>query len=93
MQVLSLKQNHSRVHKAGIFPGGLLLLIAICMVPSVAHAQFRASIQGTVTDPTGAVIPGATVTLTDITTNHQQTATTTGAAVYTLTLCLRTNSL
>ena len=41
-------------------------------------AQFRASIQGTVSDPTGAIIPGATVTLTDTTTNHTDTATTNG---------------
>lgn len=32
---------------------------------SAAHAQFRASLTGTVTDPTGAVVPGAQVTLTD----------------------------
>ncbi len=33
-------------------------------------AQFRASLQGSITDPTGAIIPGATVTLTDKATNH-----------------------
>ncbi len=30
-----------------------------------AHAQFRTSLQGSVTDPQGSVIPGATLTLKD----------------------------
>ena len=38
---------------------------------------------GVVTDPSGAVVPGATVTLTDTSTNHTDTATTTAAGVYT----------
>jgi hypothetical protein len=36
----------------------------------VAHAQFRTSVQGVVTDPTGAVIPGATLTLKNNATNE-----------------------
>ena len=35
-----------------------------------ANAQYRTSIQGVVTDSTGAVIPGATLTLTDLGTNQ-----------------------
>ncbi len=58
-----------------------LLVLFLAGVP--ARAQFRASIQGTVADPTGAVIPGATVTLHDTSTNHTVTATTSGAGVYT----------
>jgi hypothetical protein len=46
---------------AGIF------LFHLLAVP--ANAQFRTSIQGTVQDPQGAVIPGATLTLTDEGTN------------------------
>ena len=49
---------------------------------SAAHAQFRTSIQGTVTDPTGAVIPGAALTLTDTDTNHVVTATSNTSGVY-----------
>lgn len=36
----------------------------------VAHAQFRTSIQGVVTDATGAVVPGATLTLKNNSTNE-----------------------
>ena len=48
----------------------------------LAHAQFRASIQGTVTDPQGAVIPGATVTLTDTDNGQSQTSVSNDAGVY-----------
>ena len=49
---------------------------------SSASAQFRASIQGTVTDPEGKVVPGATLTLTDNDTNRVLTATSNGSGVY-----------
>src|SRR5580692_9762781 len=44
------------------------LLLLLLAVP--AHAQFRTSIQGAVTDPQGAVIPGATLTLKNQSTNE-----------------------
>jgi hypothetical protein len=43
----------------------LLLFLALS-----AQAQFRTSIQGVVTDPTGALIPDATLTLTNLETNE-----------------------
>lgn len=61
----------------------MLLLGGICALTFPAFGQFRASIQGTVADPTGAVIPGATVTLTDTTNNHTMTTTSSAAGVYT----------
>jgi hypothetical protein len=70
-------------HKSGRFFVLLLLLVASFALVLPARAQFRASIQGTVTDPTGAIIPGATVTLTDNSTNHTVTTTTSGSGVYT----------
>jgi len=45
-------------------------------------AQFRAGIQGTVTDPNGALIPGATVTLISQETNTQRVVTTSSVGVY-----------
>jgi hypothetical protein len=48
----------------------------------VANAQFKASIQGTVTDNTGAVVAGATVTLTSNETNQTQTTQTGDGGFY-----------
>ncbi len=47
-----------------------------------AHAQFRASIQGTVTDTTGAAIPNASLTLTDTDTGRVQNATSNASGTY-----------
>jgi Carboxypeptidase regulatory-like domain len=47
----------------------LVLGAAMVLSATFAHAQYRASIQGSVTDSTGAVIPGASLTLTDISNN------------------------
>ncbi len=59
-----------------------LALAAVSLGTLAAHAQFRASIQGTVTDNTGAVIPGATVTLTDTDNGHILTATSNESGTY-----------
>jgi len=55
---------------------GLLCLWQPC------YAQYSANVQGTVTDPTGAVVPGATVTLTNTATAIQDTATTNSSGAY-----------
>ena len=60
------------------------LLLVVCAAGSgMAHAQFRASLTGTVTDPSGAVVPGATVKLTDTLNGHVLTAVTNESGVYT----------
>ena len=46
-----------------IFPL-LLLALVVSLFPSAARSQTTATISGTVQDPSGAVIPGAQVTLT-----------------------------
>ncbi|HEY7354018.1 MAG TPA: TonB-dependent receptor [Terriglobales bacterium] len=47
-----------------------------------ALAQYRGSLRGTVTDPQGAVISGATVTLTDTNTGHTLTSTSDANGIY-----------
>jgi hypothetical protein len=49
---------------------------------SPAFAQFRTSIQGVVTDPQGEVVPGATLTLKNISTNETVTRTSNGEGVF-----------
>lgn len=53
----------------------LVVLALVALLPLPAHAQYNASLQGTVIDQQGAVIPGATVSLTDKETNHTITTT------------------
>ena len=57
------------------------MLLFLVTAPPL-HAQYRASIQGVVTDNTGAVIPGATLTLTNLGTNEVQVRTSDGAGVF-----------
>ena len=54
-----------------------ILAFVVCVVPA-ANAQSRnySSVQGTVTDPTGAVIPGATVEIRNPVSHFERTATT-----------------
>jgi hypothetical protein len=52
---------------------------------SAAAAQFRASIQGTVTDASGAVVAGATVTVTNQETSKSQQVTTSDEGFYRVT--------
>jgi hypothetical protein len=56
------------------------LLFVLLAVP--AHAQFRTSIQGVVTDPNAAVVPGATLTLTDLATNKTIVQTSNGEGIF-----------
>ena len=63
--------------------GVLLVLGAAVLAAPAAHAQYNASIQGTITDTQGAVVPNATVVLTNTETNQVTTHTTSGAGVYT----------
>jgi hypothetical protein len=49
----------------------LSIVTALLLIPA-AHAQYRASIQGVVSDAQGGVIPGAKLTLTNTATNEAQ---------------------
>jgi hypothetical protein len=60
----------------------LSLVVCVILSTVMAHAQYRASIQGVVTDPQGAVVSGATITLSNNETNHAQITTSNDAGVY-----------
>ena len=59
-----------------------LLVVFSLLSPTLVHAQYRTSIQGVVTDPTGAVVPGATLTLTNPATGQKQVRTSNDVGVY-----------
>ena len=59
----------------------LCCLVTLSLAVS-ASAQFKASIQGTVTDPSGAVISGATVMVTNQETGKAQQVTTSDDGFY-----------
>jgi hypothetical protein len=75
MQVIDPKNTLKQIRKEtktlptsiAWWPPALLLLVFLVLP---AQAQYRTSIQGAVTDPQGAVIPGATLTLKDQATNE-----------------------
>src|ERR1700681_5092347 len=58
----------------------MLCLACACNAP--LFAQFSSSIEGTVTDPSSAAVPGATITLLNQGTGIKITATTNGAGYY-----------
>ena len=59
-----------------------LIFFAGMFMASSAHAQFRTSVQGVVTDPTGAAIPGATLTLKNNSTNETVVRTSDSTGVF-----------
>ncbi len=60
----------------------LFMLVAIALTSGIAFAQYRASIQGTVTDTQGGVIPGTKLTLTNLQTNETQERTSNEVGIY-----------
>ncbi len=59
------------------------IIVALCVLPSFLFAQVnQARMLGTVTDQSGGVIAGATVTVTDVQKNVSRTLTTDSAGEY-----------
>src|SRR5260370_16979036 len=58
-----------------------LVCFSLLLVP-IAQAQYRASRRGRVTDPQGAVVSGATVTLVDTGTKHTLVSTSDANGIY-----------
>jgi hypothetical protein len=65
-----------------LFRGAIVVCFLSMFLP-VARAQYRGGLQGAVVDAQGAVVEGATVTLTNLDTNHTQQTTTGPGGVYT----------
>ena len=53
-----------------------MILCSLMFVAHGAYAQFGATISGIVTDPSGAIVPDASLTLRNTATNEQRVATT-----------------
>src|SRR5216683_6758967 len=58
----------------------LIVILSLCALPT--YAQYRASIQGVVTDPQGGVVSGATLTLTNLDTNQKLISTSNESGIY-----------
>jgi len=65
------------------FASAAFLLLFLFLAAAPARAQFNASLRGTVTDPKGSVVPGATVTLQDKGTGEKRQATSDDNGIYT----------
>src|SRR5882724_3339016 len=72
----------SKMRSRSLLVVGTFLVLFVGLGPHTAQAQYRTSIQGVVTDSTGAVIPGATLTLTNPATNEKQVRVSDGSGVY-----------
>jgi len=69
------------LNRTEIFPL-LLMALAFSLFPSAGRSQTTATISGTVQDPSGAVIPGAQVTLTNEATNASRMVESNGVGLY-----------
>jgi len=63
----------------------IAIALFVAVLPAYLSAQGLSGISGTVADPSGAVVPGAKVTVTNTATNISTTAVTTSAGTYTVT--------
>ncbi|MGO8735326.1 MAG: TonB-dependent receptor domain-containing protein [Terriglobia bacterium] len=74
----------NRYHKV-VFGSGIILVFLLLLNPGVASAQlYSGSLSGVVTDASGAVVPGAAVTLTDVQKGFKYTTTTNATGNYLL---------
>ena len=79
---IELPQHRMRKRRSKwIFPTMIAIALS-CVASKPLAAQFRTSVQGTVTDPQGAVIPGAKITLKDTANNAETVHTSDGAGLF-----------
>ncbi len=87
-RVLRFVSGSFSMNRVARTPAAVVLACMLAFAATLsAGAQLAGTgaISGTVTDPTGAVIPGATVTATNVDTNSRTVRTTTSAGDYSLT--------
>ena len=70
------------MRRSSLFLRATLLLLGFLTLSIFAQAQYRTSIQGVVTDPSGAVVPDTTLTLTNIATGEKQVRQSNDVGVY-----------
>ena len=75
-----VRQLSGRRSLLGVIVLAAAIIFSASTVP--AFAQYRTSIQGVVTDPQGAVVPGATLTLKNLSTNGTVVRTSDEAGVF-----------
>lgn len=67
---------------ANVFRRMVVLSCSLFLLIPMAQALYRASLRGTVTDPQGAVVSGATLTLVDTDTNRTLVSTSDANGIY-----------
>jgi hypothetical protein len=77
-----LSSVQSTVQRVAVFLG--LALFLILAAPAFAQSGGKGTIQGTVTDPSGAIIPGASVTVVETATGEAHSQKSTGAGFYSI---------
>src|SRR5690242_20473440 len=80
--VVPLRRNLGGVFEPAAWLLALAAVLCIVAVPAAAQTASTGSVAGVVSDPSGAVVPGATITLTDQSTGRKVTTTTTDAGRY-----------
>lgn len=85
------ERTHSKMCKLKNLPNiqtllccSFFVLFSLCAIPSASAQTVTGNITGTVTDPSGAIIPGATVTAKNVATGVETPATTNSAGAYTI---------
>src|SRR6266536_1752792 len=78
---MSLLSGEIRMNRIVSFSLVAAIFALLCVVPAFGQGG-SGELTGLVTDPTGAVVSGATVTLTNTGTGEKRTAVTTGAGIY-----------
>ena len=84
---MTVPSNFSMKDRRGMRPFGMALALAACLLllaspPRTLAQEFRATLTGTVTDATGAVVPKAEVKATNVETGSSYTAQASDAGVY-----------